>query len=202
MLGVIELLQREQIGGAALLLARAFANDPILNHFLDDPNKRGDALPAFFEHVLELLLPSRSIYCTIDERGTLTGVAAWRPPDPLEVDDAGAARAEHARLIVDSLFREGARQLFEGFEVLESHHPRSAHWYLTFVGVEPSIQGLGLGTRLLRPVLDDADRTSTPCYLETPFPETSGFYESLGFVCVNHYDFPGAPTGVDAYLRS
>jgi ribosomal protein S18 acetylase RimI-like enzyme len=33
------------------------------------------------------------------------------------------------------------------------------------VGVDPAARGLGIGTRLLEPILAQADKSGQPCYL-------------------------------------
>jgi GNAT superfamily N-acetyltransferase len=183
------------------LLARAFAEDPIITHYLDDPVRRAVAFPAFFEAVLEELLPSNAILAA-RSGDDLLGVAAWLPPQPEEPDDAARARAQRAQRIVQTMFPLSSRDLYDGFAALEAFHPEEPHWYLAFVGVEPSSQGRGIGQALLAPVLSVADETKTVCYLETPFPETHGYYEALGFTRhAEHHAFTGAPQGVVAFIR-
>ena len=55
------------------------------------------------------------------------------------------------------------------------------HWYLAIVGVDPDRQGQGLGTKILRPVLEQADREQREAYLECSNPVNIPFYEKLGF---------------------
>jgi ribosomal protein S18 acetylase RimI-like enzyme len=55
------------------------------------------------------------------------------------------------------------------------------HLYLQFLGVEPTRQGLGLGSTLIRPMLARADAESLPCYLETSDARNVPLYQSHGF---------------------
>ena len=55
-------------------------------------------------------------------------------------------------------------------------------WYLALLRVDPSQQGLGLGSRLLETGLRTADADHLPAYLETPNPHAVAFYERQGFV--------------------
>ncbi len=100
------------------------------------------------------------------------------------------------------LFPRTSNVLFAGFAAMEQFHPAAPHWYLAFVGVDPTIQSHGIGGTLLAPVLAAADRTETLCYLETPFPRTHKFYERLGFARQRELNpFIGAPQGAIAFLR-
>jgi ribosomal protein S18 acetylase RimI-like enzyme len=64
---------------------------------------------------------------------------------------------------------------------MQEAHPTYPHWYLPWLGVDPAVQGRGLGTRLLQPCLDTVDQSRLPAYLETPNPRTIPFYKRLGF---------------------
>ena len=100
------------------------------------------------------------------------------------------------------MFPRASQGLFGGFAALEQFHPIDPHWYLAFVGIEPTIQSRGIGRALLAPVLKIADQTNTLCYLETPFPRTHEFYERLGFARRGeHSPFVGAPQGVVTFVR-
>jgi GNAT superfamily N-acetyltransferase len=63
-------------------------------------------------------------------------------------------------------------------------HPAQPYWYLELVGVEPTAQGLGVGTRLLEPVLARADEAGQRCYLETMTERNVAWYGTLGFEVV------------------
>lgn len=56
------------------------------------------------------------------------------------------------------------------------------HWYLLVIGVDPELQGRGVGSALVRDGLAQADRNGHPCYLETSDPRNVAFYERHGFV--------------------
>ena len=69
-------------------------------------------------------------------------------------------------------------------------------WYLSILGINPSLQGRGLGQELLAPTLELADRQGKTCYLETFTPRNMSFYARLGFIakhqayeptCQHHY---------------
>jgi GNAT superfamily N-acetyltransferase len=55
------------------------------------------------------------------------------------------------------------------------------HWYLAILGVHPSMQGRGVGSSLVRPILKRADADGLHCYLETAQPKNVPLYEHLGF---------------------
>lgn len=194
-------LRSPECSPASSLLARAFAEDPIITWFLYGRLRRRIAFPAFFRAVLEEMLSSGHVYAAHGD-GKLIGVAAWLPPDAREPDARARRSAARQRALVRMLFPRASNGLFAGFTGMEQFHPADPHWYLAFVGVEPTIQSHGIGRTLLAPVLMIADQTETLCYLETPFPRTHKFYERLGFTRQSELNpFIGPPQGAVAFLR-
>jgi len=41
------------------------------------------------------------------------------------------------------------------------------HWYLFCIGVDPEFQNNGIGTKIMYPVLQLADKSGISCYLDT-----------------------------------
>ena len=192
----VEPLARSEASHASELLSRAFAKDPIITHYLSN-----SGLPAFFRAVLEQMFPAGHVYAARCD-GNLVGVAAWMSPDPPNPDPAEQEAAASYKQVVETMFPQEARQLFAGFATLAQFHPGDPHWYLAFVGIDPSMQSRGVGRALLAPVLKIADDSKTFCYLETPFLRTHAFYERLGFKRYGeHSPFDGAPQGVETFLR-
>lgn len=190
---LIEELPRHSIGTAARLLARAFASDPILTHFMNGRIRRSVAYSAFFRTILLDNWPYGFVYgAWLD--GRLIGAAIWTPPNAAGVLPLSDWLRTANNTIVRVLFPVGSSRIVAGFAKLGPLHPQSEHWYLPFVGIDPVHQGHGVGARLLHPVLERADREGTLCYLETPFSATHAFYQRLGFeLAPAIYPFSGAP---------
>ena len=70
------------------------------------------------------------------------------------------------------------RRLRKFFEL---RHPRTPHHYVLIVGVEPELQGRGIGSELMRPTLEHCDRTGLHAYLEASSDRSAALYERLGF---------------------
>jgi GNAT superfamily N-acetyltransferase len=54
-------------------------------------------------------------------------------------------------------------------------------WYLSIVGILPAWQNRGLGSALITPLLEQADRAGVPTFLETFTPRNEPFYRRLGY---------------------
>jgi len=135
----VDKLGRSEVSRASRLLARVFADDPIITHYLYGRMRRRFAFPAFFAAVLEQMLPSGHVYAARSGE-KLVGLAAWKPPQVVEPDASARAASAKQQRWVRLLFPRASRPLYEGFAALEAFHPSGAHWYLAFVGIEPAVQ--------------------------------------------------------------
>jgi GNAT superfamily N-acetyltransferase len=61
------------------------------------------------------------------------------------------------------------------------------------LGVTPERQGRGVGSALLRAVLDRADREGSPAYLEATSRRNRALYERHGFVTIGELTVADRP---------
>jgi len=69
-------------------------------------------------------------------------------------------------------------------------HPREAHFYLWVLGVEPALQGRGVGSALLRAFCARADAARALAYLETDRHESVLLYQRHGFEVAQEVTIP------------
>jgi len=111
----------------------------------------------------------------------LAGVAVWLAPGTYPLSTTRQLRALPRMTGVLAAAPRSARRLLRYTGAIARLHPAQPYWYLEVVGVDPAARGLGVGTRLLEPVLGLADKAGHPCYLETMTERNVAWYRSLGF---------------------
>jgi GNAT superfamily N-acetyltransferase len=170
-------------------LTHAFYDDPVMNWFFPDDSRRMGQLEGLFSFFGgEAWFPHELTYTT----DAAAGAAAWVPPDKWRV-----SILEQLRMMPGFVSAIGWRDLprsLRGFNMMESKHPHEPHYYLPAVGVRPEWQGKGLGSALLRPMLERCDRERSPAYLEATAPRNKACYERLGFEVTHELTFPKGPT--------
>ncbi|MES2418329.1 MAG: GNAT family N-acetyltransferase [Bacteroidota bacterium] len=80
-------------------------------------------------------------------------------------------------------------KIFKRETQIKKHHPLAPFYYLWFIGVQPSRHGIGIGSSLLREILDDAAQMNRPIYLETSTVENLIWYKRFGFKIYGEMDF-------------
>jgi GNAT superfamily N-acetyltransferase len=87
-------------------------------------------------------------------------------------------------------------------EMLRVRHCPSPHWYLDGLAITPKSQGLGIGSLLLQPVLDLADREEQACCLYTSTERAVRFYQRQGFIVCEEACFQTAAPPLWFMVRS
>ena len=60
-------------------------------------------------------------------------------------------------------------------------HPDKTYYHLWFIGVNPMDQSKGVGSKLLKEIIDASDRNGKPIYLETSVESNLPWYQKFGF---------------------
>lgn len=172
-----------------LSLVRAFDDDPLINWILRQDSKRSRAFDLYFRTALcGITMPRGDVFVTDD----CAGGALWLPSDKAEI-----GLAQQLSLLPDMIRAvrlRGVKRLMGVLDAMNKAHPHERHYYLQFVGVEPTHQGKGLGSALMQPMLARCDREESGAYLENTQEENIAFYERLGFVVTGELDLDrGAP---------
>jgi GNAT superfamily N-acetyltransferase len=169
----------------AQTLARAFDDDPVVNWVYRERHRQRRSA-RFFDWSLRRLT-SQDVSWTTDDRD---GAALWALPGRWR-----ESPRELLRLIAITTpaVKLRAPIVLSGLNRIEEAHPREPHLYLAVLGVEPSRQGQGIGSRLLRPGLELCDREGLPAYLETAKERYVPFYTRHGFRVTEEMRLPRGP---------
>jgi GNAT superfamily N-acetyltransferase len=166
----------------AVTLAAAFHDDPVFGWCFRDPVRRREILPSWFEAIVDANLAHQQIRTT----GDVVAGAVWVPPD--------AAEDEHLAETLCAISDEYGETLASIFEKMDAVHPHEPHFYLFLLGTRPEWQGCGIGSALMRPVLDRCDRDGVPAYLEASSERNRRLYRRYGFELVGEISLPGGPS--------
>jgi ribosomal protein S18 acetylase RimI-like enzyme len=182
---------------AAAVLAAAFSRTALFTHVEPDLERREARLPWLFEGSL--------LHCArhggVEVVGDLEAVAAWVPGERLSLTAADLVRTG----LVATPARLGARPTLR----LERHERpseerlraalREDSAYLWVLGVAPSAQGTGCGSRALRAALEGMRAAGHDhCLLRTDDEHNVRWYARQGFEVVEHLD--RLPSGLPAWI--
>ena len=185
---------------AAEVLALAFHHDPIACYVFPEEARRSRVLRWMFHCHLRYGLRYGEVYTT----DGVDGVAIWLSPGQTTQTLWRMLRTGALSAPLRFGWRAFLRSMtFMAFATAwHRHYAPDAHWYLFYLGVTPMMQGRGMGSSLLRPVLARADAHRLPCYLETGVMRNLGFYERHGFQVVAEGALPRGGPPLWAMVRA
>ena len=183
----------DDVKALSAALAQALASDAVVNWILPQRTWRVARRELMF--MLELqtyVLPQDGLVFTAgDGHGGLAGGCIALPPDGWQMPKAvdGRTAVRWLRALGMHLPRVIRLQ-----RAMEAHHPGGPHYYIRWVGVRPGLQGQGLGSALIRPILDRCDSDDLPAYIEASSQRSAALYERLGFIHLGVLELPeGGP---------
>ena len=198
---IVRPIEPEELDPALAMLARAFHDDP--GGLIVEPDEalRPAALKALFAPVVRQAIPFSHV-AVAERGGAIVGVATFLPPghDTPSEDELVAAGLPEALERVPA----AAERMGPMVDFLEAQHAKAIdgpHWRLEFFGVEPDLQGTGIGSRLIATGHDQADAAGERVYLETFTRKNVAWYEQRGYAVVIEGVVPGTAIPVWGLIR-
>ncbi len=177
---MVERLGTSEAGAVVGPLVRAFWAQPETRHLLPDENRRRRVLPRVMRADARDAAAAGTLLGAVVD-GDIVGAAAWLPPSahPMTV----RRQLRQLVTVAPSLpWAWGAlREARRGQPAVAVHRPAEEHMHLRTIGVDPAFAGRGLGSALVRPLLDVADERGLGCFLLTGTLDNVGWYERFGF---------------------
>ncbi len=172
------------IDAMAAQLAKTFWDDPVASHLMPNPSRREAGLRAYFRTQMKADYMQFGGCYTADG---YAGSAIWAPAGkPMLTGLRGLLTMVPVLPYVVTNLPTTIRML----ELVERMHPRQPHWYLASLGTAVDRQGQGVGSALMRPVLDHCDAEGLPAYLESSKERNVPFYRRHGFEVVEEVPLP------------
>lgn len=189
----VSLLEHKQIREAAEVLGKAFRDDPMAMAILKNvaPAIRVKRLSVMFASAL-MTCARRGLPLQVREANSIACASIVYPPGTYPLPSS----AQYG-ILLRSIVRNGFYGVARWLMVLdrfEKRHPKDAHYYLEFIGVDPSQQGKGLGSSLLSDLSGRADQEKVGCYLETSNARNMPLYQRFGYEIVAEEEILGVNT--------
>jgi ribosomal protein S18 acetylase RimI-like enzyme len=155
-------------------LCRAFDDDPVARYLLRQDGRRSKAYFDLFDVAFDRLCIQHGETWIA---GDGDGAALWTPPGKWSMAPALTQLHRLVRCV-------GLRRVPFVLSVLDKvskGHPEAPHYYLFAIGVQPSQQGRGIGSTLLKATLSRVDAEGAHAYLEASTEANSRLYARHGF---------------------
>ena len=166
---VIRKLDPSQLEAASNALMMGFSNDPFQRWLMPDPTIYYKNFKKWTINTCKQSFLEEGVYGDENNYGT----AVWFPPG-FDIDFADVSET------YKDIPKDRKAEAFKMFEMMGESRVHDA-WYLEYLAVDPSKQGSGLGSLILKESLKVMDELGEAAYLESSNPQNMSLYERFGF---------------------
>ena len=168
----VHLASPGEVPGALRAMAEGMRDDPALAWLFPDDTTRTHHVERLF-HLAARLYPDAEIYTN----GDATAGAFWMSPGGFHV-----SAGRQLRYFWPTMKALGGIAGMRMSAAVDASHPKDPdHYYLLIMAATPGNRGRGLGSQLMRPVLDRCDLEGVPAYLESANRRNQPLYVQHGF---------------------
>ncbi|WP_300601954.1 GNAT family N-acetyltransferase [Niabella sp.] len=176
------------------ILARSFTDNKSVNYIIGEDRRRTKKLNALMSYSFDFCKRNGEIFLSEEDRGCALIVL----PDKKKTN--ALSIFQDFRLVFSCIGLKNLSKTIKRESIIKSHHPDSKLYYLWYIGVDPSAQGSGVGTQLLKELVNRGSLLDRTVCLETSTQRNLPWYEKNGFVTYKTIDM-GYPLYFMKYLR-
>lgn len=193
-------LKKKYVKTAGVVLGRAFYDDPITLYIFPNDQERKKVLKHVFRTIVCIGITHGVVHATSPN---LEGIAIWIPCKRFKEKTSWFLRCGGLTLGIRIGLKTAKRSnpIRNFLEEVQAEIISDKHWYLNELGVDPTFQGKGYGSSLLRHMLNKIDEQGLPVYLETSLEKNVKYYEKFGFKLIKEALIPGTDVNQWFMLR-
>ncbi|TKC07990.1 GNAT family N-acetyltransferase [Pedobacter polaris] len=161
------------------ILAQSFSNNLSVNYIIKQDYKRELRINALMQYSFDICFEFGRIYLSDDYKGCALVIYPHLKKNNLK------AIWLDIKLIFKSIGIWRINSALKRENLIKSKYPNSEFTYLWFIGVKDADQKKGIGSNLLRQIIEDSDMNGLDILLETSTLINVPWYESFDFRTYN-----------------
>lgn len=165
------------------ILSKSFDDNKSVNYIVKQDGKRAERLKKLMEYSFDDCHLFGDVFLTEDKKVCALIVMPDKKKTTLK------SISLDAKLALSCIGLSNLKKAMAREAAINKLHPKSPMYYLWFIGVDPSDQNKGIGTKLLKEVIAEGNSKQRPIYLETSTLKNIPWYEKFGFKTYNKLDF-------------
>lgn len=164
------------------ILTKAFFDNKSFNLIVRQDDNKNNRIQKIFDYYFDIHISAGFIYISDDNSACAM----------ISCSDKRKESIKSIFADIKLLYYLGIRTALKGFKrerVVAEARTKSRYYYLLFLGVHPDKQGMGIGSNLMREILNNKNELDLPICLETSLIRNVEFYSKLGFYIYHEMQF-------------
>lgn len=158
------------------VLTASFDANPAVNDTVIADQHRDRRLRVLMEYIFDTGFGRNGVFVTGDLQG------AFVLYDPVSSPSRFADLLRQVKLVHRCIGWSRVKYAFAKDKKMAGFRPATPHLYLQMIGTLPESQGKGIGSEMLRFILETSAALRKPVYLETSVQKNVEMYQKKGFV--------------------
>jgi hypothetical protein len=165
------------------ILCKSFDDNKSVNYIIKQDRKRARRLRRLMEYSFEICYRFGDVILSDNKKGCALLVM----PDKRKTTFKSILL--DAKLALTCIGLSGIKKAMERESRINKVHPDQPIYYLWFIGVDTKSQSMGIGSGLLKEVINQSIIRNRPIYLETSTIKNLPWYQKFGFTIFEEIDF-------------
>lgn len=157
------------------ILTKSFDKNQSVNFIVQQDEKRFERIKSLMDYSFEVCYAFGEVFLSDDKKAC----ALVLYPDKKRIT------LKSVLLDVQLMFKcigiTNISKALNRESKIKKIQPKERMYYLWFIGVDPDSQGSGIGTELMKEIIEESQRKQRPIYLETSTLKNLPWYKKFGF---------------------
>jgi ribosomal protein S18 acetylase RimI-like enzyme len=164
------------------ILTSAFDKNKSVNYLIRQNHNRLLRIRELMDYSFEQCMLFGEVYLTDDRKACALILY------PHQKKQSFKSAMLDLKLALNTISLTSIKKALKREKMIKAIQPAGDKMYLWFIGVDPSVQHLGLGSQLLKELLNLGKERRLPVYLETSTVQNLPWYKKHGFIVYNQLD--------------
>lgn len=164
------------------ILSKSFDTNQSVNYIVKQDDKRQERIRFLMDYSFEICHLFGEVYVSDDRKAC----ALILYPDKKKTSFKSVLL--DAKLVFNCIGISNIGKAMDRDSKIKKLQPKERMYYLWFIGVDPEFQGSGVGSTLMKSVIEDSEKQKRPIFLETSTLKNIPWYEKFGFEIYNELE--------------
>jgi hypothetical protein len=161
------------------ILAESFDDNQSVNYIVKQDKKRNQRIRKLMAYSFDICYLYGEVFLTDDKSGCALILFPDKKKNNLK------SIFLDIKLVVSCIGISNIKKAMVRESKIKELQPKKLMYYLWFIGVDQDQQNKGIGSALIKEVIEDAHSRQRPVYLETSTLKNIPWYEKFGFKIYN-----------------
>lgn len=157
------------------ILTKSFESNQSVNYIVKQDEKKLKRIEALMNYSFEVCYLFGDVFLSDDNKAC----ALVLYPDKKKTTIKSIML--DVNLIFSCVGIENIKKTLDREAIIKKIQPKMPMYYLWFIGVDREYQNTGIGSELLKEIIEDSKRKERPIYLETSTLKNLPWYKKFGF---------------------